>query len=340
MKKILILLLLTLFSFVLIAQERELSDYEKYRMQKEAEMLGEITVQDTIHDTVYVEAQESEPVIVNNYYVRENQPNLRFLLTFGGIYRPFYQPYYGYYDPLYYDWYYGYDPFYYDWYYWSWNWYIPNYYTSWYHRPYYRYYNHSRPYYSHTSRYYNGRHMATNTLGWNRDYYRPNYKQTVGRSSTARITPKTTVAKNAQVVRKPAVQTTRTVTRTSPDNRAYKPTYNKPRTSVRSQFNQPHSRSRSTSATQQRSTEQRTYNSTPQRTTRSTFTRPSSSSRSTYQAPSTAPSRSYSAPSRAPSRSSSSYRSSGSVSRSSGSMSRSSGSVSRSSGGSRSSGRR
>ena len=41
MKKILILLLLTLFSFVSIAQERELSDYEKYRMEKERERFVE-----------------------------------------------------------------------------------------------------------------------------------------------------------------------------------------------------------------------------------------------------------------------------------------------------------
>ena len=38
MKKIFILLLLTLLSFVLVAQERERSDYEKYRMEKESEL--------------------------------------------------------------------------------------------------------------------------------------------------------------------------------------------------------------------------------------------------------------------------------------------------------------
>ena len=39
MKKFLLLLLLTLLSFVLIAQERELSDYEKYRIEKDNERL-------------------------------------------------------------------------------------------------------------------------------------------------------------------------------------------------------------------------------------------------------------------------------------------------------------
>ncbi len=41
MKKILILLLLTIFSFALVAQERELSDYEKYRMAQEQELYAE-----------------------------------------------------------------------------------------------------------------------------------------------------------------------------------------------------------------------------------------------------------------------------------------------------------
>ena len=238
MKKLLFLLIV-LFSFPLMGQERELSDYEKYRMEKEKELYAE---EDTTKaDTVYVVEEQAEPVVINNYYI-DNEPSLRFNLLFGYSWRPYYQPYYyGYYDPFYYDyWYWN------DWYYWSWNWYIPTYYSSWYYRPHYRYYNHSRPYYSYTSRYYNGRHTATNTLGWNRDYYRPNYKQTVGRSSTASITPKRTVAKNAQVVRKPV--TTRTMTRTSESTtkRTYSPTYSKPRTAVKQSYNKPTQRSRST----------------------------------------------------------------------------------------------
>ena len=98
MKKILLLLLLTLLSFVLIAQERELSDYEKYRIAKEQELYG---IPDTTKtDTVYIVVeQEAEPVIINNYYRDYNEPNLRFSLTFGYLWSPYYQPYYGYYDP-------------------------------------------------------------------------------------------------------------------------------------------------------------------------------------------------------------------------------------------------
>jgi len=67
MKKLLITLLLTLFSFTLIAQERELSDYEKYRMEKEQELYG--TPDTTKTDTVYIVVeQEAEPVIINKYY--------------------------------------------------------------------------------------------------------------------------------------------------------------------------------------------------------------------------------------------------------------------------------
>ena len=41
MKKILTLLLLTLFSFVLIGQDPPLSDYEKYRIEQEKERFGQ-----------------------------------------------------------------------------------------------------------------------------------------------------------------------------------------------------------------------------------------------------------------------------------------------------------
>ena len=103
MKKIFTLLLATFFSLSLMGQERELSDYEKYRMQKEKEEHYTLYESDTVKkDSVYVEV-ESEPVVINNYYV-DNEPNLRFNLTFGYHWRPYY-----------------YDPFYCDWYYYGWN---------------------------------------------------------------------------------------------------------------------------------------------------------------------------------------------------------------------------
>ena len=67
MKKIVTILILLLMSLVLIGQERELSDYEKYRMQKEADMLAE-TPKDTIHDTIYIEKQESDKYIKQEQY--------------------------------------------------------------------------------------------------------------------------------------------------------------------------------------------------------------------------------------------------------------------------------
>ena len=194
MKKLFILLLLTLFSFVLIGQERELSDYEKYRMEKDNEPFGqtdeevfyivedmpkfkgedgkefrkyitenvrypEEAVKNNITGKViisfvvnkkgevvnakveksidpYLDAEairvvesspkwvagkqrgvavnvqftfpinfvldnqeETQPVVINNYYNDYTQPNLRFNLTFGYGYGYHYQPYYGYYDP-------------------------------------------------------------------------------------------------------------------------------------------------------------------------------------------------------------------------------------------------
>jgi TonB family protein len=435
MKKLLFLLIV-LFSLPLLGQERELSDYEKYRMEKEKELYQtdeevfyivedmpkfqgedakefrkwiaqnvkypESAVKNNIDGKVIVsfvvnkngdvvnakveksidpaldaeavrvveaspqwtpgkqrgeavsvqftfpinfilqEEQASEPTVINNYYVRETYPNYRFLLTFGYTYPYYRSSYYGYYDPFYYDWYYPYYSYNY--------WYgYPYYgYNYWYgHNHYWHNHYYSYNYYNRSYRYGNGRYTRTNTLGWNRDYYRSYSNQTVGRSSTAGITSKRTVSKNAQVVRKPITTTRNTETRTTVNTengtkRTYSPTYSKPRTATKQSYNRSTpTRQRSTTvynrSTYNRSntytrpsssSQSRTYKSTPRSTSRSTYQRTTPSR--TYSAPSRAPSRSYSAPSR----SSSSYSRSSSPSRSSGSMSRSSG-ASRSSSGRR-----
>jgi len=334
MKKILITLLLTIFSFALIAQERELSDYEKYRMEKEAEMLGEVIVPDTIHDTVYVVLDtpvESETVVINNYN-DYTQPNYRFLLTFGYDWRPYYQPYYGYYDPFFYD------PYYYGGYY-GYNYWYP--YGSHYY-PYYGLNYHYSGYYGyHNYGYYkpSGHRYATSSaLGWNKSYYRP-YNKTYrsGYVSAPTASKKNTVATRP-------TQTKQVATTRTNGSRGYTPSYSKPRTAPRSEYNGSMTRTKTTSvqpqsrSVQQRSTAVRTQSSTRP----STYARPSSSTRPTTYQRSSTPSRSYSAPSRAPStapsrsystpsRSSSSY----SAPRSSSSSSRSysSGSAGRSSSG-------
>ena len=81
MKKFIITLLTILLTIPLIGQKRELSDYEKYRMMREDEMYAEM---DSIkNDTVIiVQKEKSEPVVINNYYINDDEPNLRFLLTF------------------------------------------------------------------------------------------------------------------------------------------------------------------------------------------------------------------------------------------------------------------
>ena len=420
MKKILITLLLTLFSFVLFAQESELSDYEKYRIEKEKEpyqideevfyivedmpkFQGEdgkefrkwitqnvVYPQEAIKDGItgkvivsfvvnksgevvnakieksinkYLDAEairvvmsspkwvagkqrgetvnvqftfpinfvldnqeQSEPVVINNYYNNYNQPDYRFLLTFGYSY-----PYYNhYYDPWY-SYGYGY-PSYGAWYGGYYNYYA--YYGMYY--PYYGYnfysHHHSYWYYSHN---YNNRN-------WYSRPQRPRYIQN----------PKDYITRNPvrtgdNPVRREVPSTTRTTrpsdrtattTRTSGE-RNYTPTYNKVRTNSRSEYN----RSVTRTTTQQ---PQRTVQVQRQSQQRSTYVRPTQSqtrSSSTYSRPSSSSrSQSYSTPSRssssyrsAPSRSSGSYSSGSSgASRSSGSSgSRSSGGASRSSSG-------
>ena len=310
MKKLLITLIITIFSFSLFAQERELSDYELYRMEMEQELYE---VQDTSDapDTVYVVLeQEAEPVIVNNYYNGYNQPNYRFLLSFGSFYRPYHQPYNSYYGSWYnsyqYNIWFEYESYY-------------GYYYGYYGSHYSRYYGYNGYHSSYYSRP-NGRHYSSSAgLGWKSDYYRP-YNKT----NRSGYVPASTVTRKNTAVRP-------ITTRSATHKTNYRSNYNKPSTT------------RTTIAPQAR-TKRSTTVSTPARTKRST-----TRSSSTYKRPAQTRSRSYSTPSRAPSksysrstpsRSRSSY-SRSTPSRSSSSYSRSSSpsstSTSRSSGGSRSS---
>ena len=403
MKKLFLILITILFTFPLLAQEPELSDYEKYRIEKEKELYqvdeevfyivedmpkfqgedatefrkwitqnvrypevaiknnitgkviisfvvnkkGEVInakVEKSVDPALDAEAirvamaspkwspgmqrgeavnvqftfpinfvldnqEETQPVVINNYYNDYNQPNYRFLLTFGYSY-----PYYNhYYDPWYSYGYYGWGSPYYGHYYG--HGYYPYYgYNNYYgHNNYYGYYSQPR----------GQRYATSNTLGWNRNYYSP-YTKT---NRSGYVTPPST-SKNV-IVNRPTTTRQATNIRTSGERNGYTPTYNKARTTSRPEYNGSATR---TTTVQQRSTQQKnTYVRPTQTQTRSssTYTRPSSSSRSqSYSTPSrssssyrSAPSRSYSAPSRssgssysAPSRSSSS---SGSASRSS-----------------------
>ncbi len=125
--------MLFLFSLVSVAQETELSNYEKYKLAQESERF-DITP-DTIYktDTVYIESQtKQKDVVINNYYIEDDFPNYRYALTFG--YRSYYRSYY---DPFYYEYRY-YPSHYYS--YWGYN----SYYFK-YHHPYNHYTYYSRP---------------------------------------------------------------------------------------------------------------------------------------------------------------------------------------------------
>jgi len=313
MKKLLITLLLILLSFMLIAQERELSDYEKYRMEKENELNGQqqeevfFIVEDmpqfnggnaeefrkwitksvrypqeaaknNVSGKVYIQfavnsrgevvdaivvrgvdpyldaealrvvntspkwtagkqrgvavkvrftfpinfvldnQKKSEPVVINNYY-NYNQPNYRFLMTFGYAYRPYYQPNYDYYDPYYYGGYYRYNSYYGSYYYPYWGW----------------------------NRYYGSYWGYNNYNYWNRPkYYAYNYRKPKTRDYTYGYRQSRSAYSNS----KPVVRTTRTVATTTKtsnvrrkpiytqrDRSSYTPSYTKPTVRTRPQYN-------------------------------------------------------------------------------------------------------
>jgi len=197
MKKILLTLLAILFAFVLIGQEAELSNYEKYRIEKDKELYG--TPDTTKTDTVYIIVKEkSEPVIINNYYEDNDQPNYRVLLTFGYVYRPYCLHY---------------DPFYYNY------WYTPYYYNRYYNSYYYGYWGRNSYYINH---YYGHRYVVSNHVNikskptYTREY-KPTY--TVPRTST-RPTYNNDVTRSRNTTTRPTSNTQsrtyNTPTRTAP----------------------------------------------------------------------------------------------------------------------------
>ena len=417
MKKLFIVLMLVLFSIVSYSQERELSDYEKYRMEKESETYqtdeevfyivedmpkfqGEdaeefrkwITQnvrypQDAIKDgingkvivffvvnkegkvvnaqieksvdvTLDAEAvrvvmsspkwnpgkqrgepvnvqftfpinfvldnqEQTEPMVINNYYIENDYPNYSRLLTFG------YSYHYPYYDPFYYSYYpyYGYST-YGSWYGGYYNYYA--YYGMYYpysygYGSYYPYYGHNR-YYGHN----NGqRYATTNALGWNRNYYSSKYNSYSSGYATRpqtqsvrpQITQRSTQAVRTQTTQRPtnAVRTQTTRSSNTRTTRPYNATYARPAANPRPEYNrQVTTQSRTVQRPQtQKSTTVRTP--TQQRSSTS-YTRPTSTTRSStsYSRPTSTPSRSYSTPSRSYSSPSRSY---STPSRSSGSSS-------------------
>jgi hypothetical protein len=202
MKKLVLILMGLLFSYISFAQEekREMSNYEKYILQKE--MASQDTVVKT--DTVYVE--QEKPEYDDLYYtpskdqlklkskelrlrkkeIRMEQDSLYYdakeevyedLSFTAQIYR-FHRPYYGFgyynyywdpfYDPWFLDsWYYGYTP-------WYGGWGYPYYRSSWYFGfswgyPYYHYPYYHFPYYHYDNNYY-GSNYGHNTI-YNRNTY-------------------------------------------------------------------------------------------------------------------------------------------------------------------------
>jgi len=303
---------------------RKLSNYEKYRIQKDRERFGEPDTTKT--DTVYIVVeQDAEPVVINNYYSDYNQPNLRFSLTFGYLWSPYYQPYYGYYDPFYYnDWYYPYNSYNY----WGYN--------PYYNRSYYGYWGHNTYYNRSYSQPHGQRYAASSALGRNRNYYQQ-YNNTYreGYLSAPTASKKNVVATRPQETRQ-AVNTQRQNKPTyNQSNRTYTPSYSNPRMATRPQYNNSNvNRNRITTTTRpesrgvQQSTQNRniitrpssnaqrsTVTRTPVRTQSRTYSTPQRSQ--SYSKPATQSSRSYSTPSRSVSSGSVGRSSSGSVSRSS-----------------------
>lgn len=324
MKKLLLIYTLFFLSLLCFSQERELSDYEKYRLEQEQEMLavkydtGIYDAGATIPDTI---EQQTEVVVINNYYIEDNQPDYRYMLTFGHRpYRSYYDPYY---DPYYYNNWYGYNPYYYG----GWG------YSSYYNVGY------GGHYYSHN--YYNSRprgqlYAKSNSLGWSRNHYQP-YNKTykngyVNRPTSTKKSPYNMYTKTTATTR-PTANINRNgkpVTRVNKNQQTYTPRYSKPRSTTRASYN--NSKARSTKATVTRPQYNRPTSTSRVRSS-STYNRPSTTTKSSSsynRSQSTTPSRStYSRPASSrssysrPSSSSSSGRSysSGSASRSSGSRS-------------------
>lgn len=146
MKKLILLIGICFFSYISFSQDRELSDYEKYKMEQEKERFSKDTIREV--DTIYIETK-APATIINNYYDYDYDYSPRYGRFFISSYYPSY-----YWDRWYYDSYYPYS------YYRYYSYHTPHYRN--YHN-YYRYY-----YYSHN----NGiKYASSNTLGSKRNYY-------------------------------------------------------------------------------------------------------------------------------------------------------------------------
>jgi len=253
MKKIIVLILAIFISYPLFSQDRKLSDYEKYRMEKEA------MEYDTLDDEIFYDVEETpkfngkdesneSQIIVNNYYNYDYDFGYRHKLYFDVWY---YRPYGRY---LNYNSWYGYDPYYDTYYnpYWGYNPYYNRYYGYNYHYP-----NRIR-YYPKPHR---GSYYISSSLGrtkhYGYSYYKTHKSGTVNSYTSTKKSPKRMVNTRSTVNRKnePVRKVNKIKT-----TRNYTPKYTKPTTTTRPRYNN----------------------------SRTEFTRPSSSSssRSNYSRPS------------------------------------------------------
>jgi len=341
MKKLIFIITFIFFNYISFAQDEkiELSDYEKYKAQKEIEDHPSLYNQtDTVYltDTVYVEIKPEDPIIVN-YYVND------YLYNGYNGYNSYYR-YYSYWDPWYYNSYYGHysywNPYYHNpWYYSSYYPYSGINYYSWNSNNYYNDYRNRRYIQNYRNREYRygpresrSGYTTYNTRNINPKSDRNNSMENAGsRSRTSVIT--TTNGKNniATTTKRPvrranANYTNQATSRSSSkyrdaNRRSYTtPSYNKSRT--------PYTRSGSSNYRSTTNPSKNTYSSSPNRGS-SRSVAPTRSSSTYRSSPNRGSSRSV-----APTRSSSTYRSSPSISRSS-SPARSSPARSSSSGGRR-----
>jgi hypothetical protein len=333
------LLILTLIGFSQ-AETAEMSDYEKYRLQKdikEHSILYDTTYVDTVYvfDTVYIKDNKKSATVINNYYEDEDygydRPDVRFNLCFG--YNWFYSPWYSwYYDPWFYDpWYYSYYS------YWYSPWYYPRYYYPY---NYYGWNDWGYGYHNYPGHHNYSTHNNNNYTYGPRGDSRHNYNTTRPTSITSHTSTvptrvnktiyvdkdtrdviRTTTLRNNSISSRTMNTTRPTTTDRSPytkvlknksndmRTRTYTPSYRSTNTYIKPTYNSGTNRS---STTYRSSTPTKSTNSYSRPT--STYRSSGSSGSSTYRSSGSIPSRSsYSSGSR-PSSGSSTYRSSGSSS--------------------------
>jgi hypothetical protein len=331
MKKLITILLLNLFTYISLAQrETELSNYEKYRLQKDIK--EHATLYDKILDTIFIDtlyitdtvylpdkSNKKNQTIVNNYYEDEDYGydglNIRFHLYFGHTW--YYDPWYSWnYDPWFYDPWYNWNYSYFSYWYFPWyfpRYYYPNNYHGWngwgYHHNYSRYDNY--PVYLDNHR---------DNIGYPRDS-RHEYNVTRPTSITSHATSTTPRVNKTVYVDKD----TRNVINTNRSNSINSRTLNTTRPTTTKRDYSPYSRA----LEENRNTNIRSRTITPNYTKpTTTYIRPSynsgtSRSSTTYRSSTptkstnsySRPSTSYSTPSRSsssPSTGSSTYRSTGS----------------------------